>query len=420
MSSTSFQPVQGMPDIAPPDSSLWQRLESTAREVLALYGFAEIRTPILEHTRIFTRSIGDTTDVVQKEMYTFEDRGGRSLTLRPEGTAGVMRYVANAGPEALDARLYYLGPMFRSERTQAGRYRQFYQLGVEALGPPNPPVDAESIALQRHVLDAWGLSGSTLQLNTRGGTEDMRRVQEGLKQALGPLRERLCDSCKRRYDMNVLRILDCKDEQCRKLAETLPAIIDFMGDEATRYFDELLQCLERLEIPFTVNRTLVRGLDYYTHTIWEVLHPALGAQDSLSGGGRYHITMGNKKIEGVGFAMGLERIIVALRNVDLEAMESDERPDLFIVSHGREIVAENLLVAQLLRQKGVACRIDLSLRSIKAQMRAANRSGAPYALIRGELEMEKGLFLLKNMEDGSQEELVLADVLKKLGRTRDI
>jgi histidyl-tRNA synthetase len=414
MTSESFQPIQGMSDLAPPEIYLWQRLEETARDILHRYSFREVRTPVLERTDVFTRSLGDATDVVQKEMYSFADRGGRDLTLRPEGTAGVIRFVAGQGQDAQDARLYYIGPMFRSERPQAGRRRQFHQLGVEAIGAPSPAADVEVIALQAHLLTAWGLKDFRMELNTRGAPGDQERVTAGLRSALASSQSVLCADCRRRYEQNPLRILDCKNETCRETVAQLPPVTDFMSPEARAYLDTVADMLERLEIPVTRNPRLVRGLDYYVHTVWEVTHMGLGAQDAVSGGGRYTLTLGNKTIEGVGFAMGLERVITALAGQGVKAADLEAPPVVWLVAQGDAAFEENLILMQSLRMRGVACGMDLQGRSMKAQMRAAHRTRSRYVIIRGDQEMERGTFQLKHMEDGTQEELDMPDLMKRL------
>ncbi len=403
-----------MSDLSLPEIAVWQAIEEQARRIFRLYGFSEVRTPIVEHTALFTRSLGDTTDVVQKEMYTFEDRGGRQLSLRPEGTAGVIRYVAGQGAEALESRLYYLGPMFRSERPQAGRRRQFHQVGVEALGAPNPAADAEIIALQQHLFSAWGLKDCRVEINTRGLPEDRKAVTEGLAKALAPHRKSLCEDCQRRYETNILRILDCKQPGCGKIASQLPPVSSFMGKESSGYLEEVVRLLKLLGIPAQVNPRLVRGLDYYIHTVWEVRHSALGAQDAISGGGRYRIDLGGKSLDGVGFAIGLERVVTALQAVKPEGLGKTEPPLAWIISQSEKAVEQNLVLVQALRLRGVRCGMDAGSRSVKAQMREANRSGAPYAVIRGELELEKGLLILKNMKDGTQEELEMPALVERL------
>lgn len=413
MTSSNLQPVQGMSDIAPPEIALWQTIEEKARRVLDCYGFSELRTPMVEYTEVFTRSIGDTTDIVQKEMYSFEDRGGRRLSLRPEGTASIIRFVAGAGPEALESRYYYIGPMFRCERPQAGRKRQFHQLGTEALGQPNPAADAECLAMQLHLLSEWGLNDCTVQINTRGLPEDRKAVVEGLKSSLQPHLSELCEDCKRRFETNILRVLDCKQEKCGAIVGKMPPVTDFMSEPSRQYLNEVLCYLKVLGIPVQVNPRLVRGLDYYIHTVWELKHAALGAQDALSGGGRYQIEMGGKVIHGVGFAMGLERVIHALQSKASEIKPSGPA-SAWLVSLGERAFNENMVLAQMLRQRGVRCGHALGQGSMKSQMRAANRAGATWAIIRGDSEMEKGVLVLKKMSDGSQEELDMPELIERL------
>lgn len=414
MSSPELRPIQGMSDLSSPEITLWQSVESLTREIMECYRFEEIRTPILEYTSVFTRSLGDTTDVVQKEMYTFEDRGGRRLSLRPEGTAGVMRYAAALGREAHGKRLYYIGPMFRCERPQAGRRRQFHQIGIEAIGGPSPAADVEAIALQQHLLTKLGLKNVRLEINTRGETEDRIKVAAGLKESLKGHLDELCEECRRRYQTNVLRILDCKESQCQQVVSSLPPITDFMCETARQYFQEVLRLLKRLEIPFFVNPKLVRGLDYYVHTVWEVRHEGLGAQDALSGGGRYRLHFGEAVVEGVGFAIGMERLITALKHDMPQWGTSPKRTGVWLVSQGARAFDENFVFAQALRQRGISCGMDFSGKSMKAQMRAADRSGSLFVIIRGDIEVEKGVALVRNMQTGFQEELGLAETMERL------
>ncbi len=413
MGSDDFQPIQGMSDLAPPAIRRWQKLEAQARIVLHRYGYEEIRTPVLEKLSVFERSIGDTTDIVQKEMYVLEDRGGRKLALRPEGTAGVMRFVAGHGQDFQDGRLYYIAPMFRCERPQAGRKRQFHQLGAEAIGTPNARVDAEMIAMQVHLLHDWGLEGASIRLNTRGEPADHAAVQQGFRDLLRPLAGRLCEDCRRRMETNVLRVLDCKQEGCREVVKDLPPVTSFMSEASRAYLKDVCAVLDKLEIAYVLDPGLVRGLDYYRHTVWELTHPALGAQDAISGGGRYGLKMGNREIEGVGFAMGLERVMTALESRHLD--DTGEPGTLvWLVTLGDELLDENLELAQTLRMRGIACRMDLVGRSMKAQMRAAGRAGATHVVIRGASEAEKGVYQLKTMADGVQREVTLPDLMEIL------
>jgi histidyl-tRNA synthetase len=418
MSSGNLQPIQGMSDISAPEIHLWQEIEGKARRVLSLYGYEEIRTPILEYTTVFTRSIGDTTDIVQKEMYTFEDRGGRQITLRPEGTASVMRYAASLGPESTGLRLYYIGPMFRCERPQAGRKRQFHQLGTEMIGPATPAADVETLALQMHLLKEWGLEGCSVEINTRGLPEDRKAVAEGLAAALAPHRAELCEDCQRRFDTNILRILDCKKDSCKKIVEALPPVTDFMCEESRQYLSEVARQLLLLKIPFRLNPRLVRGLDYYIHTVWEITHGALGAQNAIAGGGRYRMEMEGRIVDGVGFAMGLERVVSALQAArEGKDAAAPVRP-IWLVSLGLKAFEENMVLAQSLRMRGLRCELDLDPGSMKSQMRAANRVQAAQVIIRGDREIENGVFVLKNMADGTQQELDMPALLDALLSSR--
>lgn len=414
MASKNTQPLQGMEDIGGPEVYLWQSLEDTARRIFHLYGFSEIRTPIPERTGIFTHTIGDATDIVQKEMYTFEDRGGRSVTLRPEGTAGVVRYLMGLGQEARDARLYYMGPMYRAERPQAGRKRQFHQCGVEMVGDANYLADAECIALQLHLLEEWGLTDCNLLINTRGERGESEQIADELRNLLQPRKGELCDDCQRRLDSNVLRILDCKRRECQKVVDSLPPLTELMKADSREYFERLRATLKELGVDATVDPRLVRGLDYYAHTVWEITHPALGAQDALAGGGRYEIESGKNSLAGVGFAMGMERVLMALKSVGVEPDENEAASDVWLVSMGERALKANMALEQDLRYKGIACNMDLHGRSMKAQMRAANRSGARKVVIRGDDEIERDILVLKDMVSGEQFEVDSKSLMDRL------
>jgi histidyl-tRNA synthetase len=414
MDGDSQKPVRGMSDICAPEVNRWRRIEAVARDILRVYGCEEIRTPLVEHTAVFLRSLGDTTDVVQKEMYTFADRGGRSLTLRPEGTAGAIRHIAGRGQEGRDARVFYMGPMFRAERPAAGRRRQFHQLGVEVMGDPLPIADAEVMALQAHVLQAWGISNFKMQVNTRGMPEDHVRVASGLRDALAADLDKLCEDCRRRYNENPLRIVDCKNPDCQTVVRSLPPVTHFMGEAARDYLDQVMSWLERLEIPAVRNPYLVRGLDYYMHTVWEVTHTGLGAQDAISGGGRYRLQIGKQNCEGVGFAIGLERILAVLEQQGQDGTAADADPLVYLISQGDSAREENVVLMQLLRRKGLSAVMDLRGLSLKAQMRAANRQKCRYVIIRGETEMEQGTFQFKDMESGAQVELDMPELMERL------
>lgn len=412
--SSVRQPVQGMSDIGVPEVRVWQRMEQVAREVLERYGFEELRTPVVEYEAVFTRSLGETTDVVQKEMYVFE-RGGRRLCLRPEGTAGVMRHAAGMGEaDTAGARWYYWGPMFRCERPQAGRKRQFHQCGVECMEEPSPLVDAEILALQVDLLKAWGIGDCAVHLNTRGQGDEHRAVAEGLRAALEPRRNDLCEDCRRRMDENVLRVLDCKQEGCRDIVATLPPVTEFMSRESRDYLDQVAAHLQHLGVEFEIDPLLVRGLDYYEHTVWEIASTELGAQNAVAGGGRYRMNLGNRELAGVGFAIGLERVVSVLQALGRDRDLLQAPPKLvWLVGLGDKAVDENLVLMQKLRAAGVTCRMAVG-GSMKSQMRAANKAGAAWTLIRGGDELEKGVAGLKNMESGEQEQVPIDQLAAKL------
>ncbi len=404
MSSVN-QPVQGMSDIAAPEVRLWRRIEQLARETLARYGFEELRTPVVEFEAVFTRSLGETTDVVQKEMYVFE-KGGRRLCLRPEGTAGVMRHAAGLGAAETDgARWYYVGPMFRSERPQAGRKRQFHQCGVECLEPPAPLVDAEILALQVDLLRAWGLGDCEVKLNTRGEIGGQANVAAGLRAALAPREAELCEDCRRRISENVLRVLDCKNAACQAVVAALPPATDFMSPEARVYLAQVAAHLDALGVKYRIDPLLVRGLDYYEHTVWEIASTALGAQNAVAGGGRYRMQLGGRELVGVGFAIGLERVVGVLQALGRDAALLEPLPPLaWLVGLGEEAQKRNLVLMQELRAARIACRMAPG-GSMKSQMRAANKAGAAWAVIRGDDELAQDVVALKDMVSGVQETL---------------
>lgn len=411
MASNEFQPLQGMSDIYAPDIYIWQMMEERARAVFSAYGYEELRTPVLEKLSVFQRSLGDTTDVVKKEMYSFKP-SKHEIAMRPEGTAGTIRHLAGRGEEGLSARVFYMAPMFRYERPQAGRKRQFHQVGVEATGDPSPLADAECIALQKCLIDAWGLTGSKIQISTRGEPSDRKPVSEGLRQALQPHLNELCEDCQRRIDENVLRVIDCKNERCGAVVAQIPSPLEFMSDHSRAYLDQVIEALDGMGIEVTVNPKLIRGLDYYVHTVWEISHSSLGAQDALAGGGRYEIALGKKAVQGVGFAVGFERTIMALEACGISGEQFAPDGGVWLVSLGDSAIVENMKLAHALRARGIRCGMELEAKSMKAQMRKASRSGASTAIIRGDEELNKGTAIVKDMAEGSQQELNLEDVIR--------
>jgi histidyl-tRNA synthetase len=411
MASNAFQPLQGMSDIQAPEIHLWSMIEDKARAVFNAYGYEEIRTPVLEKLSVFQRSLGESTDVVKKEMYSFKP-SKHELAMRPEGTAGTIRHLAGRGEEGLNARVFYIAPMFRYERPQAGRKRQFHQIGVEATGDANPLADAECIALQQHLLTEWGLTGSKIQISTRGMPSDRQPVADGLRKALQPRLDELCEDCRRRIDENVLRVIDCKNAQCSRIVDQIPSALEFMSEESRAYLDRVISALQAMDIAVEVNPRLVRGLDYYVHTVWEITHDALGAQNAIAGGGRYEITLGKKAIPGVGFALGMERVITSLEACGVKAEQFAPVGGVWLISLGEAALIENMKLARELRARGVRCGMELEAKSMKAQMRKAGSSGADKVVIRGDEELARHTAMVKDLKQGSQEEQSLENIIR--------
>ena len=410
--------IKGTHDILPGDSHNWQTLESIVRKVCSRFGYNEIRTPVFEETRLFSRSVGEETDIVSKEMYSWEDKDGTSLTLRPELTASVVRSFIqhNLGRQAPLQRLYYMGPLFRRERPQKGRQRQFHQFGVEAFGSENPEQDAEIIAIAWHILDECGLrKEATLQLNSIGSPKCRLAYHDALKNFIRPNLDKFSETSRMRFETNPLRILDTKAEYEQKLLVGGPTVSDYYTDEDKVHFEALQKFLDAMNIPFNINSKLVRGLDYYSRTVFEFTSPALGAQDALLGGGRYDKlveTLGGKSTPGIGFAAGMERFLIAMKNTEQQSEESNI--DVYFVCLGETRLSTALSISNELRQAGYSLVSDPLRRSMKAQMREANKSGAKFALILGETEMETDSIVLKNLKDGKQEIIQQKNVIDEL------
>lgn len=395
---------RGTTDILPAEARRWAGLESAMREVFARYGYGEIRTPIFEHTELFARGIGEDTDVVEKEMYSFEDRGERSLTLRPEGTAGAVRaYLERRlDTEPQPVKLWYAGPMFRYERPQAGRARQFHQLGAECIGTEDPAADVEVIAMVAALFRRLGLTKYELHLNSIGCPECRPAYVRKLRAALEPVRGSLCKSCQDRFERNTLRVLDCKRESCRELTKNAPVILDSLCRDCDGHFAQVRRYLDELAIPYVINTRLVRGLDYYTRTVFEFLSPHLGAQDALGGGGRYDglvETLGGPPTPAVGFAAGMERILLAAEGTlrgEAAAL------DAYVATLGDAGRRVGVVLAERLRRAGLRAELDYMGRSLKAQMRQANRLGAKTVLIIGDDEAKAGTVQLRDMESGDE------------------
>ncbi|HBO87875.1 MAG TPA: histidine--tRNA ligase [Verrucomicrobia bacterium] len=411
--NNEFKSLQGMSDISGFEVNRWQEIETLAREVFLNNGYNELRTPILERSDLFLHSLGGSSDIVQKEMYSLKDRGGRDLVLRPEGTAGAVRYLASLGQAGLNERIYYLGPMFRCERPQAGRKRQFHQVGVENPSEPNPFVDAECIALQCELLKKWGISDFSIRINTLGSEEDKNNVRDRLLKELEKFSDILSPEQQNRINMNVLRFLDSKDDNLKAIIDKLPDINEFMSVESRQYLQSVIRILQELGISVIHDQRLVRGLDYYKHTVWEITHNSLGSQNSLSGGGRYSIQSGRKEVNGVGFAMGIERIITAKYGDDIDYYKK-EKDGFWIISLGEKSILENMKLAKKIREIGIRCGMELENKSMKAQLRKADKFNPACVLIRGENEISSNTIVIKNLDDSSQNEHNFNDWLESI------
>ena len=405
--------IKGTLDLLPKESCKTQYIEAAVREIAENYGFLEMRTPVFEHTELFQRSVGETTDVVQKEMYTFEDKGGRSITLRPEGTAGAARAFLEHGlfNDALPQKIYYLTSCYRYEKPQAGRLREFHQFGVESFGAGTPAADAEIISLAHAVFRYLGVQNLTLEINSIGCPECRKKFQEALKAYFESYREQLCDTCKSRLERNPMRILDCKSPVCSKIAAGAPKILDFLCDGCRAHFDAVQRYLTAMDIDFTVNPAIVRGLDYYTRTVFEFVSSEIGAQGTVCGGGRYDgllEELGGKPMPACGFGMGIERLLLLMEAQGVPFPEP-KKCDVYLVSMGEEAGLKAAALAEQLREEGLSAQFDTVGRGLKAQMKYADKIGAAYTVVLGDAELESRRVNLKNMRDGTQTELDLDD-----------
>lgn len=408
----AYQKPPGTQDLLPGMTEKWQFVEAKARELCRRYNFREIRTPIFESTELYYRGVGETTDIVEKEMYAFTDRGDRNITLRPEGTAGVVRaYVENKLYGEPDiAKLYYIGPMFRYERPQAGRNRQFHQFGIEALGSDDPALDAEVIALGYYFYREIGLNGITVDLNSVGTPAIRAAFREQLLAYLAPKRELLCRDCQARIERNPLRVLDCKVDQHH--FTDAPSILDSLDEECTNHFERVKSYLDAMEVPYRINPKLVRGLDYYTHTAFEYKAAGIGAIDTIGGGGRFNgltAGIGGPDQPGVGLGLGLERTILLLEHQQV-AIPDLNRIDVYLVGLGEAAERELARVLHTLRAAGIAAERDYQGRKMKAQFKAADRLNARYTAILGDDELARGEIALKDMASGEQQFVKLADL----------
>lgn len=409
---------RGTKDILPDSSGYWQYIEQVIREVCHNFAYQEIRTPIFEHTELFLRGIGETTDIVEKEMYTFTDRGRRSLTLRPENTAAVVRsYLEHklyAGPQP--TKLYYIGPMFRYDRPQAGRYRQFHQFGVEALSAPGPAIDAEIISLAVEFLNKLGLNDLKLLINSVGCPACRPVYRSRLQEFFRDKLLHVCPDCQSRYDRNPMRILDCKNEACTVQSQGAPHMADCLCEECGSHFTGLQALLTAAGISFVLNPRLVRGLDYYTKTAFEIQYAPLGAQSAVCGGGRYDgliAECGGQPTPGIGFAIGMERVLLALEKQELLPSVTNAI-EVFVAPLGQETQAAAFEILTELRRAGIAADMDFMNRSLKAQMKYANKYPARFVALIGEDELAQNKVMLKNMEAGSQELIDKADLISMI------
>jgi histidyl-tRNA synthetase len=412
---------RGTKDILPIEAPLWQFLEKACRKTFELYNYKEIRTPVFEMTELFTRSIGTTTDIVKKEMYEFKDRKGRSLTLRPEETAPVVRACLENNliqPDQI-TKLYYIGPMFRYERPQAGRQRQFHQAGVEVFGSADPLVDVEVILLNVQLFKAIGLEGLEVDINSVGCKGCQPEFRKQLKAYFKKNVKNMCPDCQERYKYNPLRILDCKEEQCQKYIDEAPASVDTLCQKCKQNFDEIIKMLDYQKVNLKVNKRLVRGLDYYTRMTFEIVARELGAQNAVSGGGRYDTLveeLGGKPTPAVGFAIGMERVIEVLKEQKTE-IGKQKRVEVFIVTMGEDARKLGFDLLFRVREIGIAADMDYAGKSLKAQMKAADRMSAEFVYIIGEDELKKKSGILKDMKSGDQKEVPFDDLANTLKKT---
>ncbi len=407
------QAPKGTQDLLPPKSWNWETVEDVMRSEAAIHGFGEVRTPVFEHTELFLRSVGDTTDVVEKQMYTFNDKGGRSITLRPEGTAGAVRAMLEHAlyNDGLPVKLYYLTSCYRYEKPQAGRLREFHQFGVEMFGAEAPVADAEVICLAKSIFDRLGVKNLTLELNSIGCPTCRAKFHEALKQYFEGYKDELCETCLSRLERNPMRILDCKSPVCSKIAEGAPHILDYLCDDCKAHFEGVQSYLTAAGVEFVINPTIVRGLDYYNRTVFEFVSNDLGAQSTVCGGGRYDgLTeqMGGKAMAGLGFGLGMERLMLVLeaQKVELPAPPACE---VYIASMGEAASKEAFRLATELQRCGIMAACDLCSRGLKAQMKYANKIGAAFTVVLGDDELANKKAKMKNMKTGEEKPISLGE-----------
>lgn len=405
--------VKGTGDVLPSDSYKWQFVEGKMLETARLYGFNEIRIPVFEHTEVFRRSVGDTTDVVQKEMYTFDDKGGRSVTLRPEFTAGVIRSAIEKGlvNGALPVKAAYVGGCYRYEKPQAGRLREFHQFGLECYGTQSPVADAELICAAQSIFDRLGIKQLRLEINSIGCPTCRAEYHKALKEYFYGYKDELCETCNSRLEKNPMRILDCKSPVCSKIAGGAPKITDYLCDECKEHFASVQKYLDAAGVEYTVNPTIVRGLDYYTKTVFEFVTDFIGAQGTVCGGGRYDgliEELGGKHLPSLGFAMGIERLLMLMDKQGIE-IPKPSTCDLYVAVMGESASLKSFEIIKAVRSCGLIAETDIVGRGLRAQMKYADKIGAKFSMVLGDNEIEQGKAVIKNMSSGEQTEIVLDD-----------
>ena len=406
---------KGTKDVLPTESYKWQYVEKVARETASLFNLKEIRTPTFEHTELFQRGVGDTSDIVTKEMYTFKDKGDRSITLKPEGTAGAVRSFIENGMAGgvLPAKMFYITPAFRYERPQAGRLREFHQFGVEIFGAKGAQTDAEAIIIAHTLLKKLGIQAS-LYINSIGCPTCRKKYNQALKEFFAPHLDELCYDCKTRYEKNPLRLLDCKEENCKKVNATAPSLLDYLCEECNAHFEETKKYLQIAGVDFAINPRIVRGLDYYTRTVFEFVSTAIGAQGTVCGGGRYDgliEELGGNALPAVGFAVGIERLLIVMEQTGAQ-MPEEKKPTVYIAGMDAESRMKAFALCDTLRQNGVEAEVDHMERSIKAQFKYADKLGAKFVAVIGGNELAEGVMSVKNMTTGESEKVAFTSVVE--------
>lgn len=405
---------KGTKDVLPEDSYKWQFIEDAARQIAKAFNINEIRTPVFEHTELFLRGVGETTDVVTKEMYTFEDKGGRSITLKPEGTAGAARMFIENGMSArpLPIKAFYIAPCYRYERPQAGRLREFHQFGIEAFGSKEPECDAEIIFAASSFLKKIGVNSTRLEINSIGCKSCRAEYNKALKDYFRPHLGEMCPTCNERFGKNPLRMIDCKEERCKKITANAPKILDYLCDDCKAHFEKVKSLLSGLDVEYVVNPDIVRGLDYYTRTVFEFVSTDIGAQGTVCGGGRYDkliSELGGGEVPAIGFAAGIERLLLLMENTSIPFPEKPV-PSIYIGGMDEASRQKAFALVSDLRLQGISAECDLMNRSVKAQLKYADKCGARFVAIIGENEMQNGVVELKKMSDGSRQSVAFADI----------